>query len=234
MVRAAGGGRGSGGFGRVCRRGVRREVCAGRRPLVGRCSRGRDAGDGLDLGGEPPTVKPCGAGARARRPIGRRGSAVRAGDPADRAAPSRCRWQLVEDAVGEESSVHAVQGGGESIGDVGQSGHDLGELLDDPPAAQLRGVVRDRLEPQHAFAFGVGLAGQAPEVQLEHGQVIRRCLDRGLDGRGVAAGASRTLRGPNRRGSGTSNRERVRSTTASKRRCIVAPSAKIRLRLYSS
>ena len=40
------------------------------------------------------------------------------------------------------------------------------------PAAQLRGVVRDRLESQHAFAFGVGLAGQPPEVQLEHGQVI--------------------------------------------------------------
>ena len=33
---------------------------------------------------------------------------------------------------------------------------------------------------------------------------------------------------------GTSSRERVRSTTVSKICCIVAPSAKIRLRLYSS
>ena len=80
--------------------------------------------------------------------------------------------QLVEDAVADESGIHAVQGGGESFGDAGQLGHDLGELLDHAPAAQLRGVVRDRLEPKHAFAFGVGLAGQPPEVQLEHGQVI--------------------------------------------------------------
>ena len=58
-----------------------------------------------------------------------------------------------------------------------------GNLLDHPPAAQFGGVVRDRLEPKHAFAFGVRLAGQPPEVQLEHGQVIGRCLDRGLDGR---------------------------------------------------
>ncbi len=78
----------------------------------------------------------------------------------------------VEDAVAEESGVHAVQGGGEPFGDAGQLGHDLGKLLDHPPAPQFGGVVRDRLEPKHAFAFGVGLAGQPPEVQLEHGQVI--------------------------------------------------------------
>ena len=56
--------------------------------------------------------------------------------------------------------------------------------------------MRDRLEPQHAFAFGIRLAGQPPEVQLEHGQVVARCLDRGLDRRGVAAGAAGPLRGP--------------------------------------
>ena len=90
-----------------------------------------------------------------------------------RVAPSAdAGGQLVEDAVAEESGVHTVQGGGEPLGDAGQSGDDLGKLLDHPPAAQLRGVVRDRLEPKHAFAFGVGLAGQPPEVQLEHGQVI--------------------------------------------------------------
>ena len=37
----------------------------------------------------------------------------------------------------------------------GQPGDDLGKLLDHPPAAQLRGVVRDRLEPKHAFALSV-------------------------------------------------------------------------------
>ena len=72
--------------------------------------------------------------------------------------------QLVKDTVGDESGVHAVQRGGEPFGDTGQLGHDLGELLDHPPAAQLRGVVHDRLEPQHAFAFCVRLTGQPPEV----------------------------------------------------------------------
>ncbi len=143
--------------------------------------------------------------------------------------------QLIEDVVAEESGVHAVQGGGESFGDAGQLGHDLGKLLDHPPAAQLGGVVYDRLEPKHAFAFGVGLTGQPPEVQLEHGQVIRRCLDRGLDHRGLLAGAAGTRAAPKMvRILGTSSRERVRSTTASKIRCICCPSAKIRLRLYSS
>ena len=63
--------------------------------------------------------------------------------------------QLVEHAVGEESGVHTVQRGGESFGDAGQPGDDLGELLDHPPAPQFGGVVRDRLEPQHAFALSV-------------------------------------------------------------------------------
>ena len=68
-------------------------------------------------------------------------------------------------------------------------------LADGAAAAQLGDVVRDRLEPQHALAFGIGLTGQAPEVELEHGQVIGRCLDRGLDnlggGQSVALGGGR-------------------------------------------
>ena len=86
-------------------------------------------------------------------------------------AQRRAGGQPVEGAVAEESGIHAVQGGGEPFGDAGESGDDLGKLLDHAPAAQLRGVMCDRLEPKHAFAFGVGLAGQPPEVQLEHGQV---------------------------------------------------------------
>ena len=70
-------------------------------------------------------------------------------------AQRRSSGQLVEDVIAEESGVHTVQGGGEAFGDPGQLGHDLGKLLDHPPAAQLRGVVRDRLEPKHAFALSV-------------------------------------------------------------------------------
>lgn len=102
--------------------------------------------------------------------------------------------QLVEDVVGEESGVHTVQRGGEPVGDSGQLRHDLGEFLDHPPAARFGSVVRDGLESKHAFAFGMGLAGQPPEVQLEHGQVKRRCLDRGFDNRGAFAGATRCPR----------------------------------------
>ena len=128
----------------------------------------------MDLGGE------LGDGEPVRRRRERQGGAQRVMHPgfvqvdtADAGGAERgSGGQLVEDAVADESGVHAIQGSGESVGDAGQLGHDLGKLLDHPPAAQLRGVVRDRLEPQHAFAFGVGLAGQPPEVQLEHGQVI--------------------------------------------------------------
>ena len=154
-----------------------------------------------------------------------------------RVAPSRdAGGQLVEHAVGEEAGVHTVQGGGEPLGHAGEPGDDLGELLDHPPAPQFGGVVRDRLEPQHAFAFGVGLTGQPPEVQLEHSQVIGRCLDRGLDHSGTSSGAARTLRGAEdgaelghvEPGAGPVHHGVERSAASD------APSAKIRLRLYSS
>ena len=96
-------------------------------------------------------------------------------------AERRSVGQLIEDAVAEESGVHAVQGGGESFGDAGQLGHDLGELLDHAPATQLRGVVRDRLEPQHAFALSVlgtpvkvGIRWSFPVVWPRSGHVPER------------------------------------------------------------
>src|SRR5258705_10704963 len=77
-------------------------------------------------------------------------------DPADTGgAQPDAGGQLVEDTVAEESGVHTIQGGGEPLGDAGELGDDVGKLLDHPPAAQLRGVMRDRLEPQHAFAWYV-------------------------------------------------------------------------------
>jgi hypothetical protein len=68
---------------------------------------------------------------------------VDAADPGG--AERRSGGQSVEDAVTDESGVHAVQGGGEPFGGAGESGDDLGELVDHPSAAQLRGVVHDRL-----------------------------------------------------------------------------------------
>jgi hypothetical protein len=59
----------------------------------------------------------------------------------------------------------------------GQLGDDGGELVDRPTAAEFLGVVHDRLEAQHAFAFGIALQRQTSEVDFEQGQVILRCLD---------------------------------------------------------
>ena len=63
------------------------------------------------------------------------------------------------------------------------------EVVQDPPAAQRLGVVHDRLETQHVFAFGVGLQRQVPEVELEQGQVEPRCLDHGGELQGQVGGA---------------------------------------------
>ena len=143
------------------------------------------------------TVNPLGAGAcaRAARSVTHAGFVqVDTADPGG--AQPDAGGQLI-DAVAEEYGVHTVQAGGEPVDHASQFGHDLGKLRDHPAAAQLRGVVRDRLEPQHAFAFGVRLAGQPPEVQLEHGQVKRRCLDRGkvttTDGQAVAGPDTRWI-----------------------------------------
>ena len=124
------------------------------------------------LSAKSPTVNPVGTAAPARRAGVPHPLFVQV-DTADVGGTEPgAGGQLVEHAVGEVSGVHTVQRGGESFGDPGQPGDDLGELVDHAPAPQFGGVVRDRLEPQHAFAFGVGLAGQPPEVQLEHGQVV--------------------------------------------------------------
>ncbi|MGB0096285.1 MAG: hypothetical protein WBP81_27570 [Solirubrobacteraceae bacterium] len=70
------------------------------------------------------------------------------------------------------------------VDDRGQPGGDLGELVQRPAAAELLGVMHDRLEAQDAFAFGVPLQRQQSEVDLEDGQVPPRFLDHdGLSGR---------------------------------------------------
>ena len=82
------------------------------------------AGEGVHLGGE------LGDGEPVRRRGQRQGGAQRvthAGfvqvDTADAGgAQPDAGGQLVEDAVAEESGVHAVQGGGEPLGDAGQLG----------------------------------------------------------------------------------------------------------------
>ena len=85
--------------------------------------------------------------------------------------------QFVEQAARDEPGMNAVQHGAEPPGHVGQPGDDVRELLQGPAGLEGLGVVHDRLEPQHALAFGIALQRQQPEVDLEQRQVIRRSLD---------------------------------------------------------
>lgn len=62
-------------------------------------------------------------------------------------------WQLVEDAVGQEADVDAVEHAGEPVDHAGQAGDDGGELLEHPAGVQGFGVVHDRFEAQHVLAL---------------------------------------------------------------------------------
>src|ERR1017187_2181822 len=56
------------------------------------------------------------------------------------------------------------------------------------------GVVHYRLKAQHVLAFGVALQRQGPEVDLEDGQALLRCLDHGShSGRELAVGGAGPL-----------------------------------------
>ena len=87
---------------------------------------------GVIGGGEP-------AGCRGEGERGGQGGAdprfvpVEAGDSAG-PGPGRPR-QLIEDAVGQEPGVGAVQRGGEPVGDPGQPGDDFGEVVQAAAAA---------------------------------------------------------------------------------------------------
>jgi hypothetical protein len=108
-------------------------------------------------------------------------------DAADAGRPQhRAPGQLVEQAVRDEGDVDAVQRGAEGFGHRAQLGGDVAVVVQDAAAAQFGGVVGDCLDAQHVFAFGVGLQGQASEVDLERGQVVTRCLDHGLESRWTA------------------------------------------------
>jgi len=90
---------------------------------------------------------------------------------------------LVEQPVGYERHVDAVEAGAEPVGHAGEAGTDVAPAVQDAAAVEVTGVVGDRLDAQHVLAFGVGLQRQAPEVDLEVGEVIRRCPDHGFQSR---------------------------------------------------
>ena len=90
--------------------------------------------------------------------------------------------------------------GAERLRHLPEAGDDRRELVQRLAAAQVLGVVGDGFEPQDAFAFGIALQGQVPEVDLELGQVIRRCLDRDLQpGRSAAPRGARAHLGAEQR-----------------------------------
>src|SRR6476659_4509598 len=116
----------------------------------------------------PVTVNPFGAAARTRTAANALRIRARFRSmPPTRVAP-------ICDAVGSSSRVWSgmkpmstQSSGAEPLRHAGQSGDDLAEHVDPAPALQFLGVMHDRLEPQHTFAFGVHLQRQTPEMDLE-------------------------------------------------------------------
>jgi hypothetical protein len=105
-------------------------------------------------------------------------------DPTDPGvAGHRRQVHLVEDAVGDERDVDAVQHGAELVHHLAETLDDVTEVVKHPAGVQCSGVVADRFEAQHVFAFRVALQRQATEVDLEDRQVVRRCLDHSRDPR---------------------------------------------------
>ena len=172
------------------------------------------------LAANSATVNPLGAGASARaaRSASRMRGLLRS-TPPTRVAPSRTPvGSSSRMFVADESGVHTIQGGGESLDDAGQPGDDLGELLDHPAAAQLRGVVHDRLESQHAFALSV------LRTPVKVG--IRCCLRCLASFRHPCLGAADRSRG--RGGAPAAQRGRATSRPARIRRKLGRPGARQR------
>lgn len=84
---------------------------------------------------------------------------------------------ILQTMIREGSHIHAAQGIQEAVQDFLQPPDNLGELGQRAPAVQLFRVVNDDLDAQDAFAFGIHLGGDLPEVYLEDRQVILRSLD---------------------------------------------------------
>jgi hypothetical protein len=82
-------------------------------------------------------------------------------DPADAGCADLSRsGEPIEQVVADVGDIDAVEGGGEPVDHAGEPADDRREVVQHPPAAQLPGVVHDRFETQHVFAFGVGLQRQ--------------------------------------------------------------------------
>jgi len=145
---------------------------------------------------------------------------------------------LVHDlVVGDQADVDAVQRGGETIGYGREPAGDLdlGELHQHAAAAPLVAVVDDGFQAGDVLAFALSLQAQAPEVHLEHGQVIGRFLEHDLLTAGYLAVPVGQALAPNRvRRTGTSSRERVRSTMRSSMASSWPPIRNWRLRLHST
>lgn len=84
---------------------------------------------------------------------------------------------IVQAIIRDGNKINAAQGIQETIQDFFQSQDDLGEFGQRAATMQFFGIVNDDLNAQDAFAFGVHLGGNLPEVYLEHRQVILRSLD---------------------------------------------------------
>jgi hypothetical protein len=107
------------------------------------------------------TVKPPGAmaSARAAASTARARGLVHIDAAGAGAAGLAGGGQGIEQGVGDEADIDAVQRREELAGHLLQAGDDGRELVQGPAAAQVFGVAGDAFEPQDAFAFGITLQG---------------------------------------------------------------------------
>jgi hypothetical protein len=74
---------------------------------------------------------------------------------------------LIQRFIADEGGIHAVQVVEELLEDLTEPEDDLREPVQEPAAAQLLGIVSNRLETKYVFAFGVCLQSQLAEVCLK-------------------------------------------------------------------
>lgn len=197
------------------------------------------------LSGHPRTLAVNSATANPAGPTAKATAAARRHERGEGSCPSRRsglrraggREQLVEDAVGQEPKLDAVEHAHEEVDHARQSAGDLREPVQSAAAAEVFGVMRDRFEAQDAFALVYALSVNIPTwtlkiVRFHPGFSITIACRSDSAGPGWRCG--RPLLPNTVRTFGTSSRERVRSTIVLNSRSISAPEVNARLRPCST
>jgi hypothetical protein len=84
---------------------------------------------------------------------------------------------LFQSFVADKAAVHPSKDLDEPFQRFPQTHHDAGEAAQISTTVQFFGVMDQRFQTQHMFAFGIDLQAQASAQDLEDRQIIPRFLD---------------------------------------------------------